>query len=33
VRTSQAVAVPLAASDPAKINGTLVMFETLAGRD
>ncbi|NBB71271.1 MAG: PAS domain-containing protein [Alphaproteobacteria bacterium] len=33
VRTSQAVAVPLAAADPEKVNGTLVMFETLAGRE
>ena len=33
VRTSQAIAVPLAAGDPNQVNGTLVMFETLAGRD
>jgi predicted DNA-binding ribbon-helix-helix protein len=33
VRTSQAIAVPLAAGEPDKVNGTLVMFETLAGRD
>jgi predicted DNA-binding ribbon-helix-helix protein len=33
VRTSQAVAVPLAAADPETVSGALVMFETLAGRE
>jgi len=33
VRTSQAVAVPLAGAEADQVNGALVMFETLAGRE